>query len=112
MVLLSTVPDEETGKRIAFELLESKLVACVSLIPGATSFYWWEGAIKEGRECFLLLKTTKQKIKALCERYPTLHPYQVPELIGFKGKSPFEAYSQWVHSVTESCDNGERDDEE
>jgi len=36
-----TVPDKETGKKVAAALIESKLAACVNMIPGTQS--WLSG---------------------------------------------------------------------
>merc|ERR1712216_132535 len=36
-VVFCTVPDKETGRKIASELLSQKLVACVNMIPGVES---------------------------------------------------------------------------
>ena len=38
-VVFCTVPDKETGRKIASELLSQKLVACVNMIPGVESMY-------------------------------------------------------------------------
>src|SRR5918998_1203506 len=42
-VVLMTVPDGETGERIARALVEERLIACANLLPGVTSVYRWEG---------------------------------------------------------------------
>ena len=42
-VFLVTVPDADTGTRIARALLEERLAACVNLVPGVRSLYRWRG---------------------------------------------------------------------
>lgn len=100
LLALSTAPDEASARRIARELLEARLVACVTLLPGAVSMYWWQGAIEESAEWLLLLKTTRARWSALAERLPQLHPYEVPELLALPVTAGLEPYLRWL--VTQS----------
>lgn len=95
-VCLVTCPDAEVGKRLARELLQEKLVACVNVLPGVTSLYWWEGQIQEDSEVLLVLKTTEERLATLKERLPQLHPYSVPELLALPVQDGLAPYLQWV----------------
>ena len=44
VVVLCTAPDEATAQDLAAKVLAEKLAACATLIPGATSLYYWEGS--------------------------------------------------------------------
>ena len=96
LVALSTAPDEATARRLARELLEARLVACATLLPGAVSMYWWNDAIEESAEWLLLLKTSAERWPALLERLPGLHPYDVPELLALPVSAGSEPYLKWV----------------
>jgi periplasmic divalent cation tolerance protein len=95
-VCLVTCPDVEVGKRLARELLHEKLVACVNVVPGVASLYWWEGQVQEDSEVLLVLKTTEERVDALKERLPQLHPYSVPELLALPVQDGLAPYLRWV----------------
>ena len=38
-----------------------KLAACVNILDGVESHYWWQGKLENARECLLLIKTTQSK---------------------------------------------------
>ena len=42
VVVLCTAPDEASAQDLAANVLAEKLAACVTLLPGATSLYYWE----------------------------------------------------------------------
>ena len=65
---LTTVPDEETGRRIARTLVEERLAACVNVGPALTSFYWWNGKIVEDGERLLFIKTKASVLDRLAAR--------------------------------------------
>ena len=41
IVVLVTTPTHEEGERIARDLVTGHLAACVNLVPGVRSFFWW-----------------------------------------------------------------------
>lgn len=100
-VCLITCPSRDVARQIAHTLVEERLVACVNIVDGVTSVYRWEGAVQEDAELLLIAKTTEEKLAALRERLPQLHPYSVPELLALRVDSGLPAYLQWVSdSVT------------
>jgi periplasmic divalent cation tolerance protein len=98
-VVLCTAPKEKADE-IAGKLLEEKLVACVNLIEGIKSKYWWDGKIQTDEETLLIIKTKKELIDPLTTRIKELHPYDVPEIIALKIKGGSTEYLNWINSVT------------
>ena len=95
LLCLSTCPDADSARRIADALVDARLAACVSVVPGVLSTYRWQGAIERGEEVLLLIKTTHDALPALQARLPELHPYELPELLAVEAAgSP--AYLQWI----------------
>ena len=45
-LVLITVPDKKTGTELSEKLLTARLAACVTVMDGASSAYWWEGKIQ------------------------------------------------------------------
>lgn len=100
VLVLSTVPDRETGLRIARALVADHLVACVNIVPGLTSVYRWEAEIRADDEQLLLMKTPRSRLDALTERLPKLHPYDVPELLAIPIEAGLPTYCEWVVAET------------
>ena len=99
IVILITVPSPEAGERIARPLVEEHLAACVNLVPGATSFFWWEGAVQVEAEALLIVKTRRHLFEALAARVRALHPYTVPEIIAVPLAAGNQAYLDWIRDA-------------
>lgn len=100
LLVLSTCPDAETAARIARALVEERLAACVSRIPGMASTYRWQDEIREDAEVWLLIKTTRDRFDALRGRLVELHPYEVPELLAIEVVDGHPAYLDWIATAT------------
>lgn len=95
-LLLCTCPDTESAGRIARALVQERLAACVSRVPGLTSTYRWQNEIKEDGEILLLIKSTAAAFGMLCARVQDLHPYEVPELVMLDIKDGLPDYLAWL----------------
>ena len=102
-VVLCTVPTVEQAGRIAHALVEERLAACVSVVPGLRSIYRWKGDICDDAEQLLLIKTRRDALPALMQRLPALHPYQVPEILALEPAGVLPAYLNWLLEATEAA---------
>jgi periplasmic divalent cation tolerance protein len=100
-LVLCTCPDAETARTIAERLVEDRLAACASLVPGLTSIYRWEGEIQRDSEVLLLIKTTMARLDGLMAAVRRLHPYRVPEIIALPIAAGLPDYLGWVTSCTQ-----------
>jgi len=100
LVLLSTCPDTATAERLARELVETALVACVNIVPGLRSIYRWNGAVQADEEVLMIIKTTADRLSAAREQLAKLHPYDVPEIIALPVADGHHPYLQWVADST------------
>lgn len=98
VLAITTLPTTVDGEAFVRALLEERLVACGTLLPGARSVYRWEGAVEGATETAVLLKTTATRVPALRERLPALHPYDIPELLILPCNDGFPPYLAWVKS--------------
>ena len=96
LIVLTTVGDRESAERVAKALVEERLAACVSVVPGLKSFYWWEGRLTEDSELLLVIKTLESAYDRLESRLREIHPYQVPEIVALRATRVFQAYLDWV----------------
>jgi periplasmic divalent cation tolerance protein len=101
-LLLSTVPNQEVGERIAAALVAERLAACVNILPGVTSIYHWQGAVQCDAECLLLIKTRKSLYTQVETRLLALHPYELPELVAVPLEGGLAGYLQWIQDNTGS----------
>ena len=97
---VTTAPTVEAGRKLVRALVERRLVACGNIIPGATSIYRWKGAIEETEEAVVLLKTRVEQWDALKDAFPSLHPYEVPELILVPIMGGHKPYLDWLATET------------
>jgi len=95
-LFLVTVPNIDEGQKIARNLVESKLVACVNIIKNISSIYRWKGEIEEDSEHLLLIKTTEEKSDLLIQKINEIHSYSEPECIAFKIEKGSETYLKWI----------------
>ena len=100
VLALSTAPDAAEAGRIARALVDERLIACASLLPGVTSVYRWEGQVQSEAEVMMVMKTRRALVPRLKERLPSLHPYQVPELVVAPVVDGLEPYCRWVRDET------------
>lgn len=95
-LLLCTCPDQDTAQRIAQQLLEQRLAACVNILPGITSMYHWQEQIESASEHLLLIKSTAAHYPEIAQLIQQQHPYEVPELISLPIEQGLPAYLQWL----------------
>jgi len=101
IVALCSVPNRDTGERIARALVEERLAACVNLLPGLVSTYRWQGKVEQAAECLLIIKTAQSRFDTLRERIKTLHPYDVPEIIAMPISQGDTQYLKWISENTQ-----------
>jgi periplasmic divalent cation tolerance protein len=98
LVVLTTLGDADAARAFVAALVESRVIACGTLVPGATSIYRWEGELKEESEVVVLLKTDASKWDDLCAAVRERHPYQVPELLALPVTQGLDLYLSWLTS--------------
>jgi periplasmic divalent cation tolerance protein len=100
IVLFCTCPNEDEARRIAEGLVESRLAACVNLLPGMESIYRWEGEVETAREVLLLIKSKAERWDELRARITELHSYDTPEIIAIPITAGSEKYLNWIGRET------------
>ncbi|HEY3589907.1 MAG TPA: divalent cation tolerance protein CutA [Buttiauxella sp.] len=98
VVILCTAPDEATAQELAALVLAEKLAACVTLLPGATSLYYWEGKMEQEYEVQMLLKSDIEHQEALLACLKSHHPYQTPELLVLPVTHGDSDYLSWIYA--------------
>jgi len=103
LVIFVTVGNSNDAATLAKSLVEKRLAACVTLLPGVASWYWWEGKVTEDQEVLLIMKTSRDKFAALEKEVLRLHSYAVPEVIALQIVEGSKNYLNWIEeSVKEN----------
>jgi periplasmic divalent cation tolerance protein len=100
IVVLTTVASEEEAVRLVRVLLERRLIACGTLVPGTRSLYRWQNRVADEREVLVLLKTRSARLESLQGAFGELHPYKVPELLALSVAAGFDKYLEWINNET------------
>jgi periplasmic divalent cation tolerance protein len=95
-LVLTTAGSPGEASRLARTLVEERLAACATLIPGVQSIYHWEGQLETTSETLLLLKTGPEQIDALQARLHELHSYQTPEFLVLGVEAASHPYLDWL----------------
>jgi periplasmic divalent cation tolerance protein len=96
IVVLTTCPNDAVAARIARELVESGLAACVNRVGAVHSTYRWQGAIQDEPEVLLVIKTLSSRYSELEMRLKSLHPYDLPEIIALPVTRGSAEYLGWL----------------
>ena len=96
LLVLVTVPNEETAEKLAEALVGEQLAACVNVLNGVRSIYRWKGAVERDDELLCLCKTTREGFEKLRARVVELHPYEVPEVIALPVEVGHAPYLAWL----------------
>ncbi|MHB0997562.1 MAG: divalent-cation tolerance protein CutA [Elusimicrobiales bacterium] len=95
-----TVGDRKTAQLITSGLLEGRLAACVTAVPGAESSYWWQDRIEKSSEILLVIKTRRTLREDIIQFVKRHHPYSVPETVFFQIAGASKEYQDWLGANT------------
>jgi len=99
-IVFCTFPDMETASKAVRELVEQRLAACGNLLKNVHSVYRWRGEVESSEEVLAILKLDSARYSELETKLRSLHPYDVPEIVGFPVSKGLPEYLRWV---VESC---------
>ncbi|KAG8073761.1 hypothetical protein GUJ93_ZPchr0006g41511 [Zizania palustris] len=100
IVVYVTVPNREAGRKLSQSIISEKLAACVNIVPGIESVYWWEGKVQSDAEELLIIKTRESLLDALTEHVRANHEYDVPEVIALPITGGNTKYLEWIKNNT------------
>jgi len=100
--VMTTTANRHDADRIAGELVERRLAACVQLLGPVTSTYRWKGAIETSDEWLLLIKSREELYPAIDAAIRELHPYDVPEILAVPVTAGHADYLRWLGEETGS----------
>ncbi len=99
-LVITTVDSAAAADALACALVESRLAACVQIVP-VQSVYRWDGEVKQEAEWLLLIKTATgfaEVEAAILEQ----SPYELPEILQLPIGEGSADYLQWLRSAARS----------
>jgi len=99
IVVFVTAPENEAAA-LSKTLVEERLVACVNIVPGLRSIYWWQGKIEDEPEVLCIMKTRSNLFESLRDRVRELHSYEVEEIIALPILAGNLPYLDWIKENT------------
>lgn len=90
-----TAPGVEEARTLARGILDQRLAACVNIIPGVESHYWWQGKLETAGEVMLLIKSSAEQFEALAGYVRKHHSYACPEIVAVAPQEISPAYRSW-----------------
>lgn len=102
LLVFTNLPDAESADRLARQLIEQRVAACVSRLASCTSTYRWQGEVETATEVPLLIKTTRAAYPRLEQAIRKAHPYELPEIVAVLVDQGLPAYLDWVRQETET----------
>jgi periplasmic divalent cation tolerance protein len=96
MLVLTTTGNEAEAHRIAQELVDRRLAACVNIIPRIHSVYRWGSKVESGEEFLLLIKTRETRRAEVQSVISELHSYQLPECVALSIEAGSQQYLNWI----------------
>ena len=81
IVVFSTCGSAEEAERLARQLVEARLAACVNIITQLQSYYRWKGKVETSAEYLLIIKSSRDLFDQLRLKLESAHSYELPEVL-------------------------------
>lgn len=100
LLVLTTLPDQETAAGLAKFLVDARLAACVNVLSPCRSVYRWQDNLQEDEEYPLIIKTTASRYAEVEAGIRAHHPYELPEIVALEVATGLPDYLDWVGRET------------
>jgi len=96
IVIFITAKDKEEAQKIGQHLVSQKLAACVNIVSGIDSIFWWENKVDTAQEALLIVKSRRNVFNDIVKAVRSIHSYSVPEIIAFPIQFGLKDYLKWI----------------
>ena len=101
VVILITTSSSQEAQKIASELLNRRKAACVNIVPGISSLFWWQDKLDSASEHLLIIKSKASLLDEIVALVTQIHSYDVPEIIALPIAGGNQAYLDWIGTEVE-----------
>jgi len=95
-IVLTTIGSKELAEKLAQQLVERRLAACVNIVGPIRSVYRWKEGIEHEEEYLLLIKTTTERTAQVQAAFKELHSYELPECVELAIEGGSAEYLAWL----------------
>jgi periplasmic divalent cation tolerance protein len=103
VLVYTTYPSIVEAERAGRAVVADRLAACVNILPGMVSHYWWQGTIERGEEVVMIIKTRASLAERVCAAVKASHSYTTPALLVLPIEQVDESYLAWLMAETEAA---------
>ncbi len=96
IVVLITTGTVEEARRTAELLLNQRKAACVNIVPGVSSLFWWQDKLDSAQESLLIVKTRASLLNEIVTLVTQIHSYDIPEIIALPILGGNQDYLEWI----------------
>jgi periplasmic divalent cation tolerance protein len=96
----TTYPSIVEAERAGRALVERRLCACVNILPGMVSFYWWQGKVDRADEVVMIIKTRVSLTEKVRAAVKEMHSYTTPAILVLPIESVDPDYHAWIVAET------------
>jgi periplasmic divalent cation tolerance protein len=96
VLVYTTFPSIGEAEQAGQALLEARLCACVNILPGMVSLYWWQGAVDRADEVVMIIKTRASLTEPVREAVRKLHSYTTPAILVIPLEGIDPDYHAWI----------------
>jgi periplasmic divalent cation tolerance protein len=100
----TTYPSIVEAERAGRALVERRLAACVNILPGMISHYWWHGAIERAEEVVMIIKTRAGLAEPVRAAVKEMHSYTTPAVLVIPIETVDPDYHAWILGETRAAD--------
>lgn len=100
VLLYTTWPSIVEAEKAGHAIVEKRLAACVNILPGMVSHYWWEGKIERAEETVMIVKTRASLVRDAGAAIKKLHSYETPAIMSLPVESVDPDYHKWIFEET------------
>jgi periplasmic divalent cation tolerance protein len=100
VLVYTTWPSIVEAERAGRSIVEQRLAACVNIMPGMISHYWWEGKIERAEEIVMIVKTRASLAEAVRKAVKEAHSYETPSVMVLPVESVDAEYYAWIVKET------------
>ena len=102
VLLYTTYPSIVEAEQAGRALVERRLCACVNILPGMVSLYWWQGKIDRGEEVVMIIKTRAALAEPVRAAVKQMHSYSTPAVLVLPVETVDPDYHAWIVAETEA----------
>ena len=101
VLVYTTYPSLVEAEKAGRDAVAQRLAACINILPGMVSHYWWEGKIERGEEVVMILKTRASLADRLRKALKASHHNTVPAIMVLPVESVEDTYLRWMMAETD-----------